>query len=81
MASVYYSLGEYNQAKQLHEKALMICKKLFGENHDNVGTSFNNLASVYNSVGEYNQAKDLNEKALMIRKKIFDEDHADLATS
>ena len=57
----------------------MISKKIFGENHANVATSYDNLASVYNSVREYNQAKDLNEKALMIRKKIFDEDHADLA--
>ena len=41
---VYYSLGEYNQAKKLHEKALIIHKKMFGEDHANVATSYNNLA-------------------------------------
>ena len=78
---VYHSLGEYNQAKELHEKALIIRKTIFGEDHADVATSYNNLASVYNSLGEYNQAKELHEKALVIRKKIFGEDHADVATS
>ena len=78
---VYHRLGEYNQAKELHEKALIIRKKIFGEDHADVATSYNNLASVYYSLGEYNQAKELHEKALVIRKKIFGEDHANVATS
>ena len=79
---VYNSLGEYNQAKEHHKKALMISKKTssFGEDHSNVATSYNHLASVYNSLGEYNQAKELHEKALTIHKKIFGKDHADVAT-
>ena len=79
--TVYNSLGEYNQAKELHEKAMMIRKKIFGEDHDHVATSYNNLAAVYDSLGEYNQAQELLEKALVILKKIFDEDHADTAKS
>ena len=79
--TVYNSLGEYNQAKELHEKALVIRKKLFGETHADVAISYNNLAVVYNSLGEYNQAKELHEKSLMISKKIFGENHADVATS
>ena len=78
---VYYSLGEYNQAKQLHEKALIIRKKIFGEDHAAVATSYNNLALVYDKLGKYNQAKELHEKALIIYKKIFAEDHANVATS
>ena len=78
---VYSSLGEYNQAKELQEKALMIRKMIFGEDHAVVGTSYNNLAEVYNRLGEYNQAQDLLERALVISKTIFDEDHADVATS
>ena len=49
----------------------MIRKKIFGENHVDVATSYNNLALVYNNLGEYNQAKELHEKAVMIRKKEF----------
>ena len=63
---MYYSLGEYNQAKDLYEKALMIRKKILGEDHADVGESYNNLAPVYSSVGEYNQAKELYEKAVLL---------------
>ena len=78
---VYNRLGEYNQAKELHEKALMIYKKIFGEDHIKVAACYCNLASVFGSLGKYNQAKELSEKALMIRKKIFGEDHAHVAAS
>ena len=69
------TLGEYNQAKELHEKALIIRKKSFGEDHADVASSYNILALVYERLGEYNQAKELHEKALMIMKQIFGEDH------
>ena len=78
---VYCSLREYNYAKELHEKALAIRKNIFGEDHPNVATSYNNLASVYYRLAEYNKAKELHEKALMIRKNSFGEDHADVAIS
>ena len=74
---MYNRLGEYNQAKELHVKALTIGKKIFGEDHADVATiaSYCNLALVYYRLKEYNQAKELHEKALMIRKQIFGEDH------
>ena len=43
---MYERLGEYNQAKGLHEKALIIYKKIFGEDRADVATSYNNLALV-----------------------------------
>ena len=75
---VYRDIGEYNQAKELHIKALMINQKTFSEDpaFDN-----DNLASVCNSLGEYDQAKEFHEKALTIYKKIFGEDHGSVATS
>ena len=78
---VYNRLGEYNQAKELHENALMLYKEIFGEDHADVAISYSNLASVYDRLGEYNQAKELHKKALTIRKKTLREDHADVATS
>ena len=77
---MYHSLGEYNQAKELHEKALIIYKKICDEDHADVASSYHKLAVVYHSLGEYNQAKELLKKALMIRKKIFSEDHAAVVT-
>ena len=78
---VYDRIGKYSQAEGFHKKALMIRKKIFGEDHTDVASSYNNLASVYSSLGEYNQAKQLHEKALVIWKKINGEDHVDVATS
>ena len=78
---VYHRLGEYNRANELHGKALMIRKRIFGEDHADVASSYNNLAAVFNRLGESNQAKHLHEKALMIRKKILGEDHADVGES
>ena len=61
---MYNSLGEDNQAKELLEKALVICIKIFGEDDSDVATSYNNLALVYKSLGEYNQAKHLSKRHL-----------------
>ena len=41
LALVHNRLGEYNQAKELQEKALVIRKKIFGEDHSDVETSYN----------------------------------------
>ena len=60
---MYNNLGEYNQAKELHQKALIIRKQIFGEDHAAVATSYNNVALVCDTLGEYNQAKELHEKA------------------
>ena len=68
---MYDNLGENNQAKELHEKALTIYKQIFGEDHADVATSYNNLALVYERLEEYNQAKELYGKALIIKKKDF----------
>ena len=78
---VYDRIGKYSQAEGFHKKALMIRKKIFGEDHTDVASSYNNLAAVYSSLGEYNKARELHEKALVIWKKIKGEDHVDVATS
>ena len=77
---VYDRIGKYSQAAGFHKKALIIRKKIFGEDHTDVASSYNNLASVYSSLGEYNQAEELYEKALVIWKKINVEDRVDVAT-
>ena len=72
---------QYNEAKEYHEKALIIRKKIFGEEHADVATSYNNLGIVYRNLGQYNEAKEHYEKAVIIRKKIFGEEHAAVATT
>ena len=48
LASVCNSLGEYNRAKELHEKALTIRKKVFGEDYVFAETVRSQLALVNN---------------------------------
>ena len=59
----------------------MIRRKIFGEDHADTATSYENLASVHASQAEYNQAKELYERALMIYSKILSEDDTVLATT
>ena len=75
----YSHLGQYNEAKEYHEKALIIKKKIFGEEHATVASSYHNLGNDYRQLGQYNEAKEYHDKALIIYKKIFGEEHADVA--
>ena len=47
LRNVYEALGPYNEAKEYHEKALIILKKIFGEVHGDVAGS-------YEALGQYN---------------------------
>ena len=70
LGTVYRSLGEYAEAKEYLEKALVITKEI----SDKPGEAFcyGNLGTVYDSLGEYAEAKEYNEKALVITKEIGD---------
>ena len=81
LGNVYVKLGQYNEAKEYHEKALIIKKKIFGEERADVAGSYNNLGNDYQHLGQYNEAKEYPEKALIINRKIFGEEHADIAGS
>ena len=78
---VYWKIGKNIQAKEFHEKALMIQKSIFGEENSEVAIHIGNLGAVYLSLGEYNQARELFEKALFIQRKILGDEHAHVATS
>ena len=79
--TVYRRIKQYTQAKEFHQKALMIDKSILGEEHSKVATSYGNLGGVYLSLGEYNQARELYEKTLLIQRKILGDEHANVATS
>ena len=81
LGNVYSSLGDCNKRKQYHEKALIIKKKIFGDEHPNVASSLHNLGNDFQHLGQYNEAKEHHEKALIIYKKIFGEEHANVASS
>ncbi|KAM7441747.1 hypothetical protein ABFA07_009212 [Porites harrisoni] len=74
-------LDQNNQAKEYFEKSLAISKEIYGEHHDDVAQSYNNLGNVYINLAQYSQAKEYHQKSLAIRKEIYGEHHGDVAAS
>ena len=74
--NVYRDLGQYSEAKEYYEKALIIRKEVYGEKHGDVAASYNNLGAVYSDLGQYSEAKEYYEKALIITKEIYGDQHA-----
>ena len=70
LGTVFYSLEEYQKAKEYHEKALAIAIEI-GDSHGE-GRILGNLGSVFHSLGEYQKAKEYYEKALAIAIEIGD---------
>ena len=58
LGTVYRSLGDFQQAKDSHARALDIRLKQLGPEHVHVATSYNNLGIVYRNLGDFQQAMD-----------------------
>ena len=81
IADLLLYIAEYGKAKKLYEKSLLISEVVFGEEHLNTATSYNNLAGVYRSLGEYEEAEKLWRKSLQINQRVLGEEHPYTATS
>ncbi|MDE6311821.1 MAG: tetratricopeptide repeat protein, partial [Muribaculaceae bacterium] len=75
---VYSKQGNYQLALEYLQKALSIRLDVFGENHPNVATSYNNIGYVYLSLGEYQQALEYYQKALKISLAVLNENHPNI---
>ena len=67
---MFDSLGEYQNAKEYHEKALAIAIEIGDRRGE--GTTYGNLGNVFYSLGECQNAKEYHEKALAIAIEIGD---------
>ena len=67
---MFQSLGEYQKAKEHHEKALVIATEIGDRKGE--GASYGYLGVVFQSLGEYQKAKEYLEKALVIATEIGD---------
>ena len=64
---LYIKLGDFQQAKDNHARALDIRLKQLGPEHVHVATSYDNLGTVYTNQGDFHQqAKDNCARALHI---------------
>ena len=72
---------EYKLSMSYHEEATSLYISLYGEEHEKLAASYNNLGRVYHDLGQNNRAKEYHEKALIISKKIYGQVHATVADS
>ena len=76
---VYDSQGKYERALEYYQKALEIFIKVFGQDHPDVATSFNNIGAVYEGKGDFENALIQFQKALEIRTRVFGSDQVVVA--
>ncbi|MFZ1027301.1 MAG: tetratricopeptide repeat protein [Limnoraphis robusta] len=71
----------YSQAEPWLKKGLEEAKTRFGDEHNAVAASQNNLALLYKSQGRYADAEPLYRQALEMKRRLFEGDHPSVATS
>jgi eukaryotic-like serine/threonine-protein kinase len=81
LANIHYASGDYDEARALHEQAVLLFEEALGPRHPDVATSLNNLASVHYVIGDYDAAKHLFERALAIREAALGREHPVLANT
>ena len=70
-----HAQGEYAEALESFQKALMILIKVLGEQHPDVATSYNNIGGALGSQGKHSEALVHHQKALTIELNVLGEEH------
>jgi tetratricopeptide (TPR) repeat protein len=68
LGNAYDSLGDYQQAIDYHQQALVIFQEI--GDRSGIAISLNNLANAYQSLGEYQQAIVYDQQSLVIKQEI-----------
>ena len=68
-------------ARQMHEQALAMYRRLYEGDNVNVANGLNILAIDLGELGEYGRARELHEQALAMRQRLYEGDHPDVAAS
>ena len=71
-------MGDLNQAKVYHDRALAIMLKKLGPDHVDVAASYSYLGLVHYQLGDLTEAKDYHDRALAIMLKKLGPDHVDV---
>ena len=72
---------KYDEAKELHLRALSLKERLLGPHHPQVAQTLNNLSALCRAQGDFTQARRYCERGLEIREKSLGPDHPDVAES
>lgn len=80
-ASFLYDCGMYYDAEKVYLRQIALAEELYGREHENTATSYNDIGLVYWKQGIYPKALEYHKKALEIREKVLGTDHPDTATT
>jgi tetratricopeptide (TPR) repeat protein len=74
LAESLRELGEHARARELHEQALAMYRRLYGGDHPETAMTLGSLAEDLRGLGDYAGARELNEQALAMRQQLADRD-------
>ncbi len=80
-AKFLYDYAKYDKAIEVWNRVINLREELYGKDHPDTATSYNNIGSVYYNQGDYDSALDHYFKDLAISEKVLGKDHPDTATS
>jgi tetratricopeptide (TPR) repeat protein len=72
---------DVRRARELHEQALAMRKRLYDGDHPSVAASLTTLSIDLHVQGEYQQAREVDEQALAMYQRLHGGDHPNVATS
>ncbi len=79
LGNTYSSLGRYDEAQPLLERALAQRRTLWGDEHESVAQSANELALLLVQQGDYPAAESLLREALAVQRRLLGEDDPEVA--
>lgn len=80
-ASFLDDYGLYRDAESVWLRQISLAEELYGTEHKNAATSYNNIGLVYHEQRDYVNALKYYQKALAIYEKVFGKEHRNTATS
>lgn len=73
--------GMYYDAEAVYLRQIPLAEDLYGQEHENTATSYNNIGQVYYFQGDYPKALEYYGKALAIYEEVLGKDHPATATT
>ena len=69
--------GKYDDALEIQLREMALSEKIYGTEHPDTATSYNNIGFLYSGQGDYPKALEYYTKALAIREKVLGLEHPD----
>ena len=80
LGNLHDRMGEYEQAKEFHERAVELDETVLGRAHPRLAVTLSNLGNTLYRLGENDEARAVLERAVSIRTTVYGEDHPLLGT-